>query len=467
MIVPGGKAVRLAESLGAMLGESNVINSRDALEPYGKDEGSCPLHLPHLVVKPASLEQVQSVLKEAASAGVPVTPRGRGTGLAGGAVPVRGGMVLSLERMDRIVEVDEANLSVVVEPGVIVQDLHRAVESRGLFYPPDPASLDSCSIGGNIAVNAGGPRAAKYGITRHYVLGVEAVLAGGQAIRHGRKTIKNTTGYSLTHHLIGSEGTLGVITRATLRLVPLPPVRVDLLAPFPEVAAAARAVGRIVRGERVVPAALEFMDQASIRAAATFLEREVPFLDAAAHLLIQLDGKDGDAVLAQSEQVGEICLEEGASDVLVATGSHAQERMWAARRAILEAVKRLSHHSDFLDVAVPLGRIPEFLDRADRAASGAGLSLANWGHAADGNIHVAIHRREQCPGWLEAAGQLTDRIYAAARDLGGVIASEHGIGWLKRKALAASLDPEALALMRRVKQAFDPGGLLNPDKVLP
>jgi glycolate oxidase len=457
----------LADRFRTILGEGNVLTAPEQLEPYGRDEGSCPLHLPDVVVKPASTAEVQLILPAAASAGFPVTPRGRGTGLAGGAVPVRGGVVLSLERMERIIEVDEANLAVVVEPGLIVQSLHRAVEARGLFYPPDPASLDSCSIGGNIAVNAGGARAAKYGITRHYVMGLEVVLADGQVIHHGRKTIKNTAGYSLTHHLIGSEGTLGIITQATLRLLPLPPARIDLLAPFPEVAAAARAVGRIVRGERVLPTALEFMDQTSIRAAAAFLEREVPFLDAAAHLLIQLDGKDPDSVLAQSEQVAEVCVQEGAADVLVATSSQAQERLWAARRAILEAVKRLSHHSDFLDVAVPLAAIPEFLDRAERAALGTGLTLANWGHAADGNIHVALHRREYDPGWPEAAARLSERIYAAACDLGGVIASEHGIGWLKRQALAGSAEPGALDLMRRVKQTFDPHGHLNPDKVLP
>ncbi|MDQ7793724.1 MAG: FAD-linked oxidase C-terminal domain-containing protein [bacterium] len=456
-----------ADRLASIVGESNLLTDPAAVEPYGRDESSCPSHPPAAVVRPGSTEEVRRILRLAGEQGFAVTPRGLGTGLCGGAVPVQGGVVLSLERMNRILEIDESNLAVTVEPGVVLQDLHRAVEARGLFYPPDPASLESCSIGGNLAVNAGGPRAAKYGITRHYVVGMEMVLAGGEVVSYGGKVIKNTTGYSLPHFLVGSEGTLGVITRATLRLIPLPRERVDLLAPFASVGAAARAVGEIVLGKRVIPAAVEFMDRASLRASATHLGRELPHLDAAAHLLVQLDGNHPAEVQAQAEQVAELCQEHGAWDVLVATGSQTQERLWAARRAILEAVKRLSAHADFLDTAVPRAHIPEFLQRARQAASHWSLELANWGHAADGNIHLAVYCRDADPDWPRALGGLTAAIYSAALDLGGAIASEHGIGCLKRAYLGQALEPGAIEIMRRVKAAFDPRGLLNPGKVLP
>jgi len=459
----GGLAERLAE----VVGDSHVLATPGAMEPYACDESSLAPHFPDLVVRPGSTAEVSRVLREASLRGVPVTPRGLGTGLTGGAVPVRGGLVLSLERMDRVLEVDEANLVAVVQPGLRLQELHRAVESRGLFYPPDPASLESCSIGGNVAVNAGGPRAARYGITRHYVLGVEAVLADGRVMRYGGKTIKNTTGYALPHVLIGSEGTLAVITEVTVRLLPLPREQVDVLVPFPDAGGAARAVGEIVLGKRVIPAAVELMDRAAVTAAARFLGREVPHRDAGAQLLIQLDGNDRDDLEAQVEALGGLCLDHGAADVLVATGPQARERLWSARRAVLEAVKRLAAHADFLDVAVPRARIPDFLDRIGTVAPAWGLDLAAWGHAADGNIHLAAYCPKPDPDWPRALGTLTAAVHGAALDLGGVIASEHGIGCLKRRYLGQALDSSSVELMRGVKEVFDPQGILNPGKILP
>jgi len=324
---------RVLAQLREIVGEENVSVSPEDKEKYSHDEVVEIQYEPEAVVKVSSAEEVARIMRLAQEAHFPVTPRGAGYGLSGGAVPVFGGVVLSLEKMNKILEVDQENLMATVEPGVITGDIHRAVEALGLFYPPDPASLDSCSIGGNIAENAGGPRAVKYGVTCDYVCGLEAVLPSGKMVHIGGKLVKDVTGYDLMKLLIGSEGTLAIVTKIILRLVPLPKVRVDLLVPFGDFESASRSVSEIIRN-RIVPAALEFMGKDSILAVEALTEKEIPFHEAEAHLLITLDGNEEQAVESEYEKVGEFCLENGALDVLVADNPRLRDKLWEARRLI-------------------------------------------------------------------------------------------------------------------------------------
>src|SRR5512136_1260063 len=307
----------IIQALRQIVGDANVLCDAERMEPYTHDHVVGLRADPEVVVRVTSASQVAEVLRLAQRENVPVTPRGAGYGLSGGAVPVQGGIVLSIEKMNHILEIDKKNLMVTVEPGVITGDIHRAVEAEGLFYPPDPASLDSCFIGGNIAEGAGGPRAVKYGTTKDYVCGLEAVLPSGEVITCGGKLVKNVTGYNLIQLLVGSEGTLAVVTRIILRLLPLPPVRMDLLVPFDDFQTAADTVSDII-AHRILPTTIEFMERDSLLAVERLLEKEFPYRDAAAQLLIQLDGNRREAVDADVQVVGDLCLEHGARDVLVA-----------------------------------------------------------------------------------------------------------------------------------------------------
>jgi glycolate oxidase len=347
-------------SLQAIVGDRRVIVGREDLERYSHDEVVGLRAEPEAAVLATSAQQISEILKLAQRMRIPVTPRGAGWGLSGGAVPVAGGIVLSLEKMDRILEIDKENLMITVEPGVITGNIHRAVEAEGLFYPPDPASLDSCSIGGNIAEGAGGPRAVKYGTTKDYVCGLEAVLPSGDIVRSGGKLVKNVTGYNLIQLLVGSEGTLAVVTEIVLRLLPLPKVQVDLLIPYQDIQKAADTVSDII-SHRILPAAIEFMERDSMLAVERLIGREVPYRDAVALLLIQLDGNLQEAVDAECEIVSEICLKHGAGDGLVAQDRPTRERLWEARRKIIEALKHESPINHMEDVVVPRARIPVLL----------------------------------------------------------------------------------------------------------
>ncbi|UCC63591.1 MAG: FAD-binding protein, partial [Anaerolineae bacterium] len=321
----------IVKALQDIAGQKNVLVGAEALEPYTHDEVVDLRADPEVVVRVTSAEQVAEVFRLAQRERIPVTPRGAGYGLSGGAVPVHGGIVLSTEKMNRILEIDKENLMVTVEPGVITGDLHRAVEEEGLFYPPDPASLDSCTIGGNIAEGAGGPRAVKYGVTQDYVRGLEAVLPSGKIVHMGGKRVKDVTGYNLIQLLIGSEGTLAVVTKIILRLLPLPRYCVDLLVPFNDFGSAAQTVSDIIE-RRIVPATIEFMEQDSLLAVERLLGRELPFREATAQLLIQVDGNLQETLDAEYEAVAEVCLDNGALDVLVAKDSRTRDRLWEARR---------------------------------------------------------------------------------------------------------------------------------------
>jgi glycolate oxidase len=457
----------IIEALSQIVGQDDVLVSAEELEPYTHDEVVGLRADPEVVVRVTSAGQVAQVLKLAQRERVPVTPRGAGYGLSGGAVPVQGGIVLSVEKMRRILEIDKENLMVTVEPGVITGDLHRAVEAEGLFYPPDPASLDSCFIGGNIAEDSGGPRAVKYGVTRDYVCGLEAVLPSGEMITCGGKLVKDVTGYNLAQLLVGSEGTLAVVTKIILRLLPLPKVQIDLLVPFDDFQAAADTVSDII-AHRIVPTAIEFMEQDSVLAVERLLQKTLPFDDAAAQLLLQLDGNRREAVEADMEVVGELCLENGARDVLVAKDQRTRDRLWEARRLIIEALNHESPVNHMEDVVVPRAEIPALLKGIKEIAARYAVRAISFGHAGDGNVHVNV-LQDDLPGerWEAIVPLVTEEIYRLTLDLGGMITGEHGIGFTRRRYLPLALDEAQIELMRRIKAAFDPNHILNPGKIFP
>jgi glycolate oxidase len=456
----------LLSRLARIVGEENLLTDPEALEPYSHDEVAELQHAPEAVARAGSSAEVSAVLTLAREHGFPVTPRGAGQGLSGGAVPVHGGLVLSLERMNRIVEIDSENLMVTAEPGVITGNLHREVEEQGLFYPPDPASLDSCSIGGNIAENAGGPRAIKYGVTKDYVCGLEAVLPSGQIVQMGGKVVKNVTGYNLIQLLVGSEGTLGVVTRVVLRLLPKPQERVDMLVPFSSFEAAGRTVSDIIRA-RIVPVALEFMERDSLLAVEKLREKEVPFREAAAHLLITLDGNDRARIEADYEAIGEICLANGAIDVLVADTPQVRDRLWETRKLIIEALQNLSPQRimDTQDVVVPRSRLPEILPRIKEVGAKTGLHIISFGHAGDGNVHVNVIKDVPEELWAARREEAAGEIYRLAVSMGGMVTGEHGIGVTRKEFLGLGVDAHQIELMRRIKDDFDPAGILNPGKI--
>ncbi|MEI7435696.1 MAG: FAD-linked oxidase C-terminal domain-containing protein [bacterium] len=454
------------DQLREIVGRDNVFTSAEDREKYSHDEVT-EVHIePEAVVKVCKAEEVCRILKLAQQSGFPVTPRGAGQGLSGGCVPAMGGIILSLEKMNRIIEIDQENLMVTVEPGVITGDIHRAVEALGLFYPPDPASLDSCSIGGNIAENSGGPRAVKYGITRHYVCGLEAVLPSGELVSMGGKLVKDVTGYDLLHMIVGSEGTLAVVTKIVLRLIPLPKYRVDMLVPFNNFMSATKAVADIIKN-RIVPTALEFMGKDSILAVEKLSEKDVPFHEAEAHLLITLDGNNKKAMDEEYERVGELCMENGALDVLVADSPQLRDKLWAARRLIIEALKHLSpeHIMDTQDLCVPRASIPELLKQIRTIADRHDMQIICFGHAGDGNVHVNVIKNMPDEKWLARKDEVAVEMYKAALALNGAITGEHGIGLTRKKYLSLAVGAVQVDLMRRVKEAFDPAYILNPGKI--
>jgi glycolate oxidase len=421
---------------------------------------------PDAVVFPADTQQVAAIVRLCAKHGVPIVPRGAGTGYTGGAVPMRGGVVISLERLNRIIEIDEANLIAVVEPHVITGDLQAAVEKVGLFYPPDPASLKESVIGGNVAECAGGPRAFKYGTTKPYVLGLEIVLPTGEIVRTGGKVVKNVVGYDLTHLLVGSEGTLAIITQIILRLVPKPPVQATLRATFRDVESAVQAVINIIRA-RVVPAALELIDGDSLEAVAQYLNvRSLAPEGTGAMLLLEVDGVPA-AVADEAARVEAACREAGATELLRAGDEAERQELWRVRRELSRSLKMITPLKYNHDVVVPKGRIPELFALVRRIAEDFQLRIPCFGHAGDGNIHVNIMVDPKDEAEIARAHEAERVLFSGVVALDGSISGEHGIGFAKAPFLELELSPDTIALMKRVKHAFDPQGILNPGKIFP
>jgi glycolate oxidase len=436
------------------------MTGADATATYANDESDVEGRAPDAVVIAASAEDVATTLAIAEAAGVPVTPRAGGTGRTGGAVPVAGGIVLATHALARIKEIDRANLTAVVEPGVVTGELHAAVERDGLFYAPDPNSLDSCMIGGNLAENAGGPRAFKYGVTRDWVLGLEAHLIGGATLRVGKRTVKGVTGYDVTALLVGSEGTLAVFTEATLRLVPKPPLIATALALFTDVGSAAKAVAAIIDAG-VVPRCLEMLDSATlaaVRGSGVAIDPR-----AGAMLLIEVDGEASEAALLR---VGEVATgSPGSLDVVVAQDAAQRDRLWGSRRMLSRATRKLARHKLSEDVVVPRSKLAELLARTDEIGAATGVRHLTYGHAGDGNMHVNFLWDDDAerPAVDRAIGMLM----RTTVDLGGTLSGEHGIGVSKAQYLELEQSAGLIALQRAIKHVFDPKDLLNPGKIFP
>lgn len=455
---------RFVTALCSAIGAEYLRDDRPSLAAYGVDalqQG----HPPDLVVIPGSTEEISTVARLCTEHRVPLVVRGAGTGYTGGAVPTSGGIVISMERLNRIIEIDEVNLLAVVEPNVVTGDLQRAVEAVGLFYPPDPASLDKSSIGGNVAECAGGPRAFKYGVTKRYVLALEAVLPTGEIIHTGSKTVKNVVGYDLTQLLVGSEGTLAIVTKITLRLVPKPPAYATLLAGFRDVTGAVDAVSALIR-RRIVPAAIELVDDDSLKAAEAYSQAPIAAEGAHALLIVECDGTPA-AVAEDIAQVTAACESVGAIDIHRAASDAERDRIWNVRRQISLALRATGLLKINHDVVVPRGRVPELFDAVAALKRDYQLRVASFGHAGDGNIHVNLMVDRTSADELARAKAAERVLFERVVALEGSISGEHGIGFAKKPYIEIELSPEAIALMKRVKAAFDPANILNPGKIFP
>ena len=456
----------LLASLRDALGDDCVHVDDDTLSVCSSDETEDLVFAPEVVVTPRDSAGIAAVMKLATAQRVPVTPRGAGTGLSGGALPVHGGIVLSTRNLNRILEIDTTNLMAVVEPGVITQVFQAAVEAEGLFYPPDPASRGSCFLGGNLAECSGGPRAVKYGVTRDWVTGVEAVLPDGRVIRHGGKLLKNVTGYNLAQLLIGSEGTLGVITKIYFRLLPMPRHRMLLLIPFDTLEASARTVPAIMHAG-IMPSALEFMERDAIEMAERHLGKPFPNPGAAAQLLVELDGSDEGSIQREAERITGIALAEGATDVLAADTPTRMGELWALRRSLGVAVKSESVYKEE-DTVVPRANLVALLVGVKEIAKRHGIRTVCYGHAGDGNLHVNILKMDLDDAtWTGGLVPMIREIFQLTVALGGMISGEHGIGYVQKDYLPLALSSDEIDLMRAIKRAFDPAGILNPGKIFP
>jgi len=452
----------------AMPSGMKILSDADSIQRESRDETE-DLHFPpDVVVEPTTTDEVSALMQWASAHAIPVTAAGARTGLSGGALAVEGGIALSMRRMNSILEVDERNLQVRVQPGVIVERLQDTVAEKGLFYAVDPASRGSCSIGGNIAENSGGPRAVKYGVTKDWVLNLEVVLADGSVIRTGANTLKNSTGYNLTQLMVGSEGTLGIITEATLKLLPLPMFKALLLVPFSSAEKACEAVSAIFQAG-IQPSAMEFMERSAIALAQEFTGDFSLKIDedVQAHLLIEVDAFRSEDLLPQMESWLQVLESCGAKDPLFADDAAAQEKLWFLRRRVGEAVKAASVYKEE-DTVVPRAKLPELLLAVKAIGKKFGFESVCYGHAGDGNLHVNILKGGLSDvAWSQELPVAIRLIFESVVDMGGTLSGEHGIGWVQRPYMDVAFSPRHLELMHGIKRVFDPKGILNPQKIMP
>jgi glycolate oxidase len=454
----------IIDKLIKIVGRDGVLSTPEDLAVFGYD-GTFEDHRPDLVVLPRTTEQVSAVVALAAAEHIPVVTRGMGSGLAAASVPFQGGIVLAMTRMNRILEIDTVNAIAHVEAGVVTADLQTEVEKLGLFYPPDPSSIRHSTLGGNIACNAGGPRCLKYGVTGDYVLGLTVVLADGRLLKTGGKLIKDVVGYDLNALFTGSEGTLGVITEALLRLTAKPKFARTALVEFPALEDASRTVNAILSAG-IVPATLELMDETAIACIEEALQIGLP-LDVEAILLIESDGSDQAGVEGEINAAARICKENGARQVKVAQSEAERENLWKARRSVAPALARKAPNKLGEDITVPRGAIPEMIKRLKAISAQYGLPIVIFGHAGDGNLHPNILFDKRDPEQWAKVEQMVEAEFNAALELGGTLSGEHGVGTLKRPYMIRALGPVSVEIQKRIKQVLDPMNILNPGKVLP
>lgn len=457
------------EHIEYLLKEFKDIASNDAesIEKYGRDETEDLLFPPHIVLKPSKTEEISAILRYCNDNRIPVTPSGARTGLSGGALPIKGGVALSLEKMNKIIKIDENNSQVITEPGVITQVLQETVREKGLFYPPDPASKGSCFIGGNIAENSGGPKAVKYGVTADYVLNLEVVLPNGEIIWTGANVLKNATGYNLTQLIVGSEGTLGVVTKIVLRLIPHPTDDMLMLVPFYSAQKACEAVAAIMK-TGITPSGLEFMERDAIQ----WTVDKIPSIqldidkEHEAHLLIEVDGFDEDKLIEECEKIAEVLEQFETGDILFADNQAQKDRLWEVRRKVSEAIKSNSIFKEE-DTVVPRYELPNLLTGVKEIGEKYGFQSVCYGHAGDGNLHVNIIKGNLTDNqWNNELPKAIREIFTLTVKLGGTISGEHGIGLVQKSYMDIPFTDISLRLMKEIKNIFDPNNIMNPGKIL-
>ncbi|MCW6077293.1 FAD-binding oxidoreductase [Clostridium sporogenes] len=456
--------VKDIEFLKSVVGQERVYTGEDINEDYNHDELGGISKIPDAMVEVLSTEEVSKIMAYAYKNNIPVVARGSGTGLVGASVPIHGGIMINMTKMNRILEIDEENLTLTVEPGVLLMEIGKFVEEHDLFYPPDPGEK-SATIGGNISTNAGGMRAVKYGVTRDYIRGLEIVLPNGKVLEIGGKVVKNSSGYSIKDLVCGAEGTLAIVTKAILKLLPLPKKAISLLIPFRNLEMAINTVPKIIKS-KAIPTAIEFMQREVILAAEKFLEKKFPDNSSDAYLLLTFDGNTKEDIEKDYEKVADICLEEGALDVYISDTDERKEAVWSARGAFLEAVKASTTEMDECDVVVPRNKVASFVKYTDELQEQFDVRIRSFGHAGDGNLHVYVLRdnltKEQ---WDKKLKDVFECMYKKSVGLNGLVSGEHGIGFAKKPYLFEQYGEEYMELMKNIKLAFDSKNILNPGKV--
>ena len=456
----------LLEQIKSIVGAEYVFTDEESFEKYGRDETEKLHYSPAVVVKPRKTEEIAALMQLANKHLIPVTPRGAGTGLTGGALPHLGGLVIAMERFNQILDIDERNLQVTTEPGVITEVLQNAVKEKGLFYPPDPASKGSCFIGGNISENSGGPKAVKYGVVKDYVLNLEVVLPTGEIIWTGSNVLKNATGYNLTQLIVGSEGTLGIVTKIVLRLIPHPKFDLLMLAPFDSLEKASEAVSAIFRAG-ITPSAMELMEIESIRLASKLCESTAITItdNLAAHLIIEVDGNDKDVLMKDMEAIADVLTNFEVGELYFADDAQQKTELWKIRRKANEASVAAGYTIEE-DTVVPRAELPKLIKGVKALALENGFKVVSYGHAGDGNLHIRINHPLYKKSYENEVIQgILIKIFELVKSLGGTISGEHGIGLIQKSFMPVVFDPVTMELMKGIKKVFDPNHILNAGKI--